>query len=453
MTRLPDPLIIDLGLVGGSEEIGGGEQVPIRQRRGFVVAAAVLACLLAVAGSERGRPGLGDPLWTGVVSLNGFGLGPVSLYSAEPDGKRVLSRDLRTGVRRWSLDIIGLPEGTTDLGGGVAAVLARPLSESANDRPPMYTVTFVRESTGAQVAQTIGTVWGPSADGLPSVVFTDRELGTEGCTAPEPSCMDVTGWNLATAAAVWRLRLAAGTMAVPSWRDGRMDALAEVADDGTVRLHELSSGAVIGTTVLPTADRQSGQVVLMHDALLTARREPDGIVMTAYRRPSLDRTWSVKVPASAQNTGSRAGWFYVGDCGSVLCLNVDSATQFVDVSTGSLTPPVKAEVVSRLGDGVFLGVASDNANPRAVGAFVIDPAGRIIADFPQGSLVYWDGGHGRAVLMQEGRDRTGFFILDDQGHQRSIGSVPGIDLTCLARGEILACSDPASKLRVWRLPM
>jgi hypothetical protein len=159
------------------------------------------------------------------------------------------------------------------------------------------------------------------------------------------------------------------------------------------------------------------------------------------------------VPAPAQNV-SGSGDFYVGDCGSVLCLHVDLVTtQFIDVSTGSVTPQVKADVVSRLGDGVFLAFSSDrNPSMRETDVLIVDPAGRIIAEFPNRSLLSWDGSGGRALLSEEGPDRTGFRIIDEQGRQRSIGSVPGTGLTCGARAEILVCADAAGKVRVWRLP-
>jgi hypothetical protein len=194
-------------------------------------------------------------------------------------------------------------------------------------------------------------------------------------------------------------------------------------------------------------------VVLMRDALLTARRESDEIVVTAYRRPTLDRIGSVSVPAPAQNvSGGRE--FYVGDCGSVLCLHVDLVTtQFIDVSAGSVTPPVKAEVVSWLGDGVFLAFSSDrNRSVREMDVLIVDRTGRIVTEFPHHSLLSWDGSGRRALLSEEGPDRTGFRIIDEQGHQRSIGSVPGTNLTCGARAEILACANAAGELRVWRLP-
>jgi hypothetical protein len=452
MTQVvPGPLIIDLGVMGEPEEVHGDPQMPVRLRRGLVAAAVVVVCLFAAAGSARVRLGLTDPLWTGEVSLAGFTFGSDSLYLAESSGKVVVGRDLRTGKQRWSLDVTDYPEVTTDVGSGLAAVVSRQLAEPATGSPT-FTITFIRESTGAPIARTAGSLYQRSADGLPAVVFSDRRVG-EGCTTRETNCLDIIGWNLDTAAVAWRLSLPPGSLAIPSVSDGGMDGLVDMADDGTLRLRELSSGAVVGTTVLSAAEHAHGQVVPMRDALVTARRESNAIVVTAYRRPTLDRIGSVSVPAPAQNV-SGSGEFYVGDCGSVLCLHVDLVTtQFIDVSTGSVTPPVKAEVVSRLGDGVFLAFSSDRTQSmREMDVLIVDPAGRIITEFPHHSLLSWDGSGGRALLSEEGPDRTGFRTIDRHGHQRSIGSVPGTNLTCAARAEILACANAAGELRVWRLP-
>jgi hypothetical protein len=68
-------------------------------------------------------------------------------------------------------------------------------------------------------------------------------------------------------------------------------------------------------------------------------------------------------------------------------------------------------------------------------------------------LVDWSDSDGRVLTTQEGPARTDFRVIDDRGTARPLGSVPGTGLTCHARADILACSDPAGTLRVWRLPV
>src|SRR5690348_10926481 len=119
---MPDAPVIELGILSADED----RNHRVRVGRRPLLIAAVGLCLLALAASAPGRPVLGDPLWTGSVSLNGFTLGPDSVYVAQPDGKAVAALDLRTGRRRWTRDIVGLPQSVNYVGSGVAAVMTRP---------------------------------------------------------------------------------------------------------------------------------------------------------------------------------------------------------------------------------------------------------------------------------------------------------------------------------------
>src|SRR5258705_12793121 len=103
------PATIDLGVVGGPEEVARGPRSRTGPRRQVLAAAVVLACLLALAASARGHAGLGEPLWTGEGSLNGFTLGTDSIYLAAPGGNVVLSREPAARRQRWGLGNTDLP--------------------------------------------------------------------------------------------------------------------------------------------------------------------------------------------------------------------------------------------------------------------------------------------------------------------------------------------------------
>jgi hypothetical protein len=421
----------------------------------------ILACLLALAASARGQAGLGEPLWTGDVSLNGFTLGTDSIYLAAPGGNVVISRELATGRQRWSLDITDLPDTTTDLGGGVVSVATRKLSNSdatSFSGRPDETIRFVRASTGQQIGQTVGHLDNPSAAGLPAIVFRDRPPGSSpGCEDFATPCVDVAAWRMSATAAepAWRLSLPPGANIVPGIADGKLTGLLELDDDGTMRLRDLASGAVQGTASLSQRDRRQGQPLLARDAVVIGRRQIADYVLTAYRRPSLTPMWSVHVPAPKEDdTVPFSGMLYLTDCGSVLCVHLDGGTsQLVDLATGSATPRVDAEVHFRLGDGPFIaGTATFGPNPRPGGILLVNQANRVISAFPDDSLIDWADSGGRALIRQTGRDRTGFIVVDDRGRTRSIGSVTGTNLTCGARGDILACGNGRGTLRVWRLP-
>jgi hypothetical protein len=460
MTQVvPDASFIDLGVVGAEDRTRGGPQLPVHLRRPLLAAGLALVCLLALAASVRGRPGLGDPLWTGSVSLNGFTLGTRSLYVARPDGKAVTALDLLTGRPRWSRDITELPNSTYDLGNGVAVVMtSSPSSDGFG--PHEATITLVRDGTGERIAQIAGSYYLPSADGHLLLVFSTRSRDPDSCAASETRCEDVTAWDMGTGAVAWRLNLAPNTGSIPSIVDGRVEALAEFHADRTVRLHDVSTGAVTGTMSLSPEVFHSGGVGMVRDMFLTAQRGPEGITVTAYRRPSLGRSWSVVVSDFTPMSGEGDGRLILSECGPDACMTVSGgSTRVIGLSTGSVRPPIAFEVIQRLGGGVFLANRIHPEVPLSLGmgarmaGFVVDLDGRTLATLAVVGLVEWSDSGDRGLATQEGPDRTGFLVIDDRGGVRSLGSVPGTGLTCRARADVLACSDPGGTLRVWRLPL
>jgi hypothetical protein len=415
-----------------------------------------LCCLLALVASMPGRPGLGDPLWTGSVSLNGFSLGPRSLYVWRLDGKAVSALDLLTGRPRWSRDITQLPDSVEDLGTGVAVVMTRPLPGDGPGQPA--TITLVRDATGELITQTVGDAYLPSVDGRLLLVFSTRSRDPDSCAAPQPDCVDLTAWDASAGTVVWRLNLAPNTNYLPSLVDGRVEALVEVDTDGVVRLRDVSTGAVVGTTTLAAGLPTSGrQVALFPAMLLTAQRSARGIALTAYRRPALGPTWSVLV-SDATPINDQQGGLYLWQCGPDACMTVNGGnTRVINQSTGSVTPPIPFQVIQRLGGGVFLASPQATESQRdgtgtSANAFIVDPAGRTLATLAVDNLVDWADSGDRGLVTQEGPGRTGFLVIDSRGNLKNLGSVAGTGLICHARADILACSDPGGTLRVWRLP-
>jgi hypothetical protein len=427
-----EPVTIDLDVVTAAD--GGPTEVRLPAwlwRRVLLTGAAIL-CLFTVVGSVRGTPGLGPPLWTGNISLNGFSLGSDSLYLAAPSGTNVVSRDLRTGRPRWRLDIPDLPDQTIDVGNGVAAVVTQRFTSStqlAFSGRPNEMIAFVRERTGAVIARTVGYLNLLSRPGLPLLVYTNRPRDDGACHDPSDACLDVTGWDMRTGTPVWHLSLPPGSRAIEAAVDGHTDGLLEVAetsrsatlpaaetsttpnpetprpatspdsetprpatspdsetprpatspdetsrsatspDSGnTMRLYDLATGQPVGTAKRPTADFHA-QLLAVRDAVITARRDRTAVVMTAYARPALQPMWSVSVPAPDLTVNQFSGYFAVFDCGGVLCLNVDGRTsQLVDVATGSVTRPAEVEVRTRLRGGGF--VAADISAATTISAAV-----------------------------------------------------------------------------------
>ena len=425
----------------------------MRLRGVLVVSLAV--CLLALAASAPGRPVLGNPLWTGSVSLNGFTLGPGTLYMTKPDGKAVAAVDLLTGRLRWSRAVEGLPLSIDDVGNGVAVVMTRPPSGDDPDRPGSI-ITLVRDATGEQIAATSGEHYQSVVDGRLLLVYSNRSRGADDCAAAENICMDITAWDVNDGVAMWQLDLPPNTGVVQSYVDDRVGALAEINVDGTVRVRDITTGAVTGIMSLPPEVLHSGgQVGLVHGMLLAAGRGPEGITLTAYNRPSLARTWSVVVPDFTEMNDQGDGFLYPWACGPDVCLTVSgSSTRVINQSTGEVGAPITYDIATRVGAGVFLGTRlhSPGGNEPTEG-YVIDQNGRAVDQLGKAGLVDWSESGNRALVMQDGPERTGFLVIDDRGAVRRLGSVPGTRLTCSARADILACSDGGGTLRVWRLPL
>jgi hypothetical protein len=202
-----------------------------------------------------------------------------------------------------------------------------------------------------------------------------------------------------------------------------------------------------------------GQMALFAFGVLTAQRGPDGITVTAYARPSLHRTWSVIVPDHTAIDGQGDGYPYVWECGSDACLTVNGGRSWViNHSTGSVSRPIALQLIERLGDGVFLASpltsqSTSDSPGGPIDGFIVDPDGRTSATLKANALVDWSDSGDRALVALEGPQRTEFRVIDDRGVVRSVGSVPGTRLTCHARMDVLACSDPRGVLRVWQLPV
>jgi hypothetical protein len=458
MTQVgPDVSVIELGEPDAEDRIGGF-RTPAHLRRRLLVALVTLLCVLALAASVRGRPGLTKPLWTGSVSLNGFTVGAHGIYLWQVDGKAVRALDLSTGRPRWTRDITELPESIMDLNNGVVVVATQQPSSLGANRPG-FTVSMVREETGERIAATTGDYYLASTDGR-LLVFSRRLDHPDACGTTDTYCWDITAWDARAGTVAWKLSLAPVVMFVESLVDSRVEALADVAADGTVQLRDLSSGSVAGSVRLPRdVAALPGQIGLVGDALVTAQRGPDGVTVTAYRRPSLTRTWSVLVPDNTATNDRGDGELYVAECGPDICLTVHGGGFWViNPSTGSATSRIALEPIQRLGAGVFLAVSMVpgsvfDGTPGRVTGFVVDPSGRTLATLDGPGLVQWSDSGDRSLVTREGRDRTEFRLVDARGIVRSLGSVPGIRLACEAYADILACSDRAGGLRVWPLPL
>jgi hypothetical protein len=273
--------------------------------------------------------------------------------------------------------------------------------------------------------------------------------------------VDITAWDVATATVRWRRYLPSGTVAIPSYRsDGHLDGLAEVADDGTgaVRLLDLRTGEVSGSARISPAFAADGHVVLTSEALVTAFRAEETVLVSAYRRPTLEHLWSVTVPApvtpETQDYLFRGG-IQLTDCGGDhVCLHPDRlAGRIIETRTGQVTAPLPYLVILGLGGGLFVAGRPSEQTPSPVtSGHVVDHTGRALATLSDVNLVPWPDSAGRILVVHEGRAGTAFVTYDARGRERGLGTIAGTGLSCQARGRFLSCSDRAGVLRTWRMP-
>jgi outer membrane protein assembly factor BamB len=420
---------------------------PAALRRSLLVLIVAASCLLAFGGSARAEAGFGDPLWTAEVSLAGFSLGTGSVYLAETDGRSVFARDLHTGQVRWRLPIADMSLFTIDADGVAAVVTHTPVPGG------LYTdatLQLVNEATGSLLVRVPG-----SMDALTTRGYV---LATASRSADCPSevagaCTDVFALNPTTGAEVWRVSLPPDSYYIPSEAGKRVGSFGEIDQDGRLRIRSTDTGEVTENVLLPFAQRGM-QVVLRSDDVIVAVRGDDDVTLTSYHLHPMTRAWSVVVPRQGV-VSDYLVWFYLSDCGRVLCVHFDQGgTRMVDPVTGQLGPSIAAEVDGQLGQGVLVGSVG-RANGTPGGPVLLDPLdGHLVARLSNdASMVAWPGRGEQALVAVPGTQRTGFVVIDSAGRQRPVGSVPGIGLTCQALADVLVCANAKGELRAWHLPL
>ncbi len=436
--------MIELGEVAAPEAIDS-RNLPDRLRRGLLALIVVLSGLLGTAGSAPRVPGLGEPLWTGAASWEEVTLGSQILFIRESDGTGIVGRDARTGELRWRLGIEARGRVfIEDLGVGIVAVYSQrePITVAQE-----LTLTIVADATGAVLATPTGFTIGWIHSGQKLLVFSQREAGTDDCPVGEELCTDAFAVDVGLEGAeTWRMRLPNGAQVLASSVDGDIASFATVSREGEVRQYAADTGAVTGTMDLSGADPVV-QGLVLDDAFVVVRRGEHHVEMTAYRKATPIRLWTVTVPARLRPTDD-TGSSWANDCGQLLCLAADGTVLLVDRSTGQIRAELGDDVFPAMINGVLLATETPGTT-GPWGVRLLDQAdGRTVASYPRSAIMPWFDADGRALLTQQGKDRTAFIV---HGGARVLGSVTGTDLHCQARGTLLACVDLTGLLRVWHL--
>jgi hypothetical protein len=278
------------------------------------------------------------------------------------------------------------------------------------------------------------------------------ELANDSCPTFGLPCIDVAAIDTVTGREEPRLSLSGGQHLTQSFVDGQVEAYGTYQADGLIRIYDAGSGALLEST---NAGDIAGFVTLTPDRLMATRRDGDSMLIDAYRRNPITRLWTAALPVTGSQDGP-AWWLAGDDCGPVVCARTGDRTVLLDRETGRPRFEYQGEIAGAVGSGVLLGFEL----PREFSARqvhdieVLDPrTGAVLTTVRDAAGVFWPSSGGRALLAQQGADRTAFVVVETDGSTRTMGSVDGIGLNCQAYQDVLACADPSGLLRVWSLPV
>jgi hypothetical protein len=445
---LGEGAIIDLGEIGADEYPAPASPRRRDGRRRSLAAGLVFVCLLGLAGGGPRRPLLAQ-LWSRPASLAGFTLGPQVVTLSDPGASALVGLDVFTGERRWRLDVDSPPEFTTDTADTAAAVVSLAPDASGDFA---LTTTLVNPA-GLILARLPGYQTDSVTSGSLLVIAAGPPVLSAGCADGLEPCTDVSALDPGTGRQVWR-QAVPGNL-VPTVRPGTGSvpgpgaAFATVRHDGTVDVRDATTGAVLGQRPTPPG----AGIVVYADILLTATRGTYGAEVAAYHMTSngsAEAAWSVTVPVSDIVTDATAR-FYLAACAGFLCLHSDGASTLIEPDTGRIHGQVGVEIVDSVA-GTLLAVPSLELSRREREVYLLAADTQRTATLTHSAVIRWRDNGGRALVSDQGAQRTAFTIWSAAGPRR-VGSVTGVDLTCQARAAVLVCTDPGGNLRAWRIPV
>jgi len=434
--------------IASSARSGGSR---IRRRRQRPLAALLVPlCLVTLIGASVADRQLGAPLWTAKVSLAGFSLGADSIYVSEPGARSMAALDAGTGRVRWRLALDEPLIEAVDLGGGNVAVVTRtPGPNDETDR--QKTITSV-DPTGRVLAIHHGDLLGVLEPGGLALLAMSTTWPV--CTDEPWTCMDLVAVEPGSGRTVWRI----GPVRVGQWfivpdRDRRITTIATVGPTGAVMLRDPLTGAVAKTVTALGLDQ--GPTLSVAGIFVAVTGSAGRVELTGRRLGSLEYAWrlTLTVPEPVDENNR---FFYADPCGDLLCVHIGRSTFVIEPQRGSVVFEAPYDIVVRLGGGRFLAVPPRNPLSSLYEdgdtVYLLDgDNGSVLNTLTGGFGVAWVDGGGRELLLRQGRF-TEVVLVDADGEVSRLGDIEGTELNCLARGVVLACSEPSGRLRVWHLP-
>jgi outer membrane protein assembly factor BamB len=445
---------IDLGDARwDAEEAGAHWRPPAWVAAGAKVVALALVALGTVsAASTSAIPQLGEPLWSARVAWDSFSLGRDLVYLR--DGLHTMvARDARTGVEVWRRDVSGNPMSVSEVGPELSTIFNSVRTASGES----WSTVFLDPATGQVLGERAATtaavlIQGVTPDEDRVLLYGFQEATSPEC--PEGQCGELALIDPPSLEPLWRFMTRRDERLVASFgvngEYDTTDGFALLAQDGQARIFDAPTSAP-ALTVDVGAGATNG--VLTHESLIVASRRGQHLVLTAYDRELGDRRWETEAPLGQVTEGT--GYFYVDECGAMICGLTMAGTALLEPVTGRLVTVIADHAVMSVGGGLILstrgGFPSGPADEIAIRSTA---DGRLLTELPRAFSIDWvDPGRSAFLLMQLGEARESRIILvEEDGRTRVLGTIPTQAMTCMARGDLLACHLTGGEVSIWQLP-
>jgi hypothetical protein len=445
---------IDLGEARWDAESAGA---PWRPPRWVGAAAKVLVLALVALGTVSAATTstiqqLGEPLWSARVAWDSFSLGRDLVYLR--DGLHTaVARDARTGEEVWRRDVTGNPVTITEVGPALTAIFNSVRSGQGES----WSTVFVEPTTGRLLGEREGVTASlltsgarPADDRV--VLYGYQDAVSADC--PRGHCGEVVLIDPPTLEPVWRLITEPEARVVASLDgDGDYDpaaGFAVLSPDGRAAVYGYAAPTPV-LTVDVGADVVNG--VLTRESLIIAARRGQSMIITAYDRVSGDRIWSTPISIGPDADGT--AFFYVYPCAGVICGVTMAGVSLLEPATGRLLTVVPDHTVLDVGNGLILTARGSVPSAPSDSIAIRSAAdGRLIAQLPRTFVIDWvDPPRPGALLMQIGEGPESRIIqVEEDGRTRVLGVIPAQAMTCMARGDLLACHQTNGEVTVRSLP-
>jgi hypothetical protein len=413
-----------------------------------IAALLALVCLLGLSASVSAGWDLNRPHWAVGQIANGFGLAGDSVYLVEAGGEVVTARDIETGDVRWRIRPIETAVSVADLGYGVVGIHTHARIASSGLASGSG-IMLVSDGTGQVLLE--------YTDLRPTVTIGDRLIlmsnqpSIRGDCADETVCTEMVAYDLRARREAWRAPVPIDSFLAHVLQP--VDRLAILLPSGRLAVWHVPTG-VLTDTISVTSGGWADAAAVASGVVVTAVRdyEAGDAEVVGYRLDPLRRIWSVTLPVGPITDFT--GDFAFTGCGPLLCLRVDGGNTLIDPLSGRVGPHLRADILAHLGGGGLIAVPRpvDGQPARRATVYRLDAAGFARTTYLDASVVDWADANGRALIMQPGRNRTAFTIVDSDGRGIALGSFAATGLNCAARGGFLVCYEPGGQLRAWRLP-